>query len=179
MQASPKYPCSLYVKIGIFPEDIVFKSILSPNNLQPVDLASSRLSLLKIVITKTLDRVGDQFILSRAIFSAPSCEGEGRADGWNGQAGNNIDWRAIDRLIAANPKADFVELVRAIDVDPATDFVKSDLRFVDFGRCNLTGFNFEGSNLHGADLSQVAVENANFCDTKGCHSWAPRKNGRI
>ena len=176
MHASSEPPCSLSLQIGAFPEDIVFDSILSPNALQPVDIGTTRRSLVKIVISKALDRVGieqerpdrvgDQLILSRALLSAASSEDSGTVDACDRHAQDHIDWRAIDRLLAYTEE-NFVELARAAHLDPATDFVRSDLRFVDFGKSDLTGFNFEGSNLIGANLGQAAVENANLRGIRG------------
>ena len=83
---------------------------------------------------------------------------------------DRIDWAAIDRMLA-HPNENFVELARAADLDPATDFVRTDLRNVDFGLCDLAGFNFEGANLDGANLSMATVDKANWEGIKGKPKW--------
>ncbi|MCE2890845.1 MAG: formylglycine-generating enzyme family protein [Hyphomonadaceae bacterium] len=49
----------------------------------------------------------------------------------------------------------FVALARASGLDPATGWRGADLRGVDFGTDDLTGFCFPRALLHGADLSQA------------------------
>ena len=83
---------------------------------------------------------------------------------------NRIDWDAIDRMLA-HPTEDFVTLAEAAKLDPATDFIRADLRNVDFGFCDLAGFNFEGANLDGADLSRATVDKANWEGFKGEPRW--------
>ena len=49
----------------------------------------------------------------------------------------------------------FVALARASGLDPATGWRGADLRGVDFGTDDLTGFRFPRALLHGADLSHA------------------------
>jgi formylglycine-generating enzyme required for sulfatase activity len=49
----------------------------------------------------------------------------------------------------------FVALARASGLDPATGWRGADLRSVDFGTDDLTGFRFPRALLHGADLSRA------------------------
>lgn len=58
----------------------------------------------------------------------------------------------------AHPIEDFVTLAKAADLNPATDFIRAYLRNVRFGLCDLAGFNFEGANLDGADLSNATID---------------------
>lgn len=83
---------------------------------------------------------------------------------------DRIDWAAIDRMLA-HPEEDFVALAKAANLDPATDFVRTDLRNVDFGFCDLAGFNFEGANLDGANLTRAVVDKANWQGIKGRPKW--------
>ncbi|MCA3324790.1 MAG: formylglycine-generating enzyme family protein [Roseomonas sp.] len=57
--------------------------------------------------------------------------------------------------IMAEPSESFVALARASGLDPATGWRGADLRSVDFGTDDLTGFRFPRTLLHGADLSQA------------------------
>jgi len=79
---------------------------------------------------------------------------------------DRIDWAAIDRMLA-HPNENFVELANAANLDPETDFVRADLRNINFGLCDLTGFNFEGANLDDANLSGAIVDKANWEDIEG------------
>ncbi|MGI9504482.1 MAG: SUMF1/EgtB/PvdO family nonheme iron enzyme [Geminicoccaceae bacterium] len=83
---------------------------------------------------------------------------------------DRIDWDAIDRMLA-HPTEDFVTLAEAAGLDLATDFVRADLCNVDFGYCDLAGFNFEGANLDGADLSRATVDKAKWEGIKGEPRW--------
>jgi formylglycine-generating enzyme required for sulfatase activity len=57
--------------------------------------------------------------------------------------------------IMDEPSESFVALARASGLDPATGWRGADLRGVDFGTDDLTGFRFPRALLHGAELSQA------------------------
>ncbi|MCA3364397.1 MAG: formylglycine-generating enzyme family protein [Roseomonas sp.] len=57
--------------------------------------------------------------------------------------------------IMDEPSESFVALARASGLDPATGWRGADLRGVDFGTDDLTGFRFPRALLHGADLSRA------------------------
>ena len=57
--------------------------------------------------------------------------------------------------IMAEPSESFVALARASGLDRATGWRGADLRGVDFGTDDLTGFRFPRALLHGADLSRA------------------------
>jgi hypothetical protein len=53
--------------------------------------------------------------------------------------------KAVERANTTN----FCELVVAARLDPAVDFVNSDLSEIDFSNCDLRGYNFTGADLTG------------------------------
>jgi formylglycine-generating enzyme required for sulfatase activity len=57
--------------------------------------------------------------------------------------------------ILAAESADFGTLARIAGYDPARDFIGADLRGVDFGEDDLSGFVFRGADLVGANLSRA------------------------
>jgi len=81
-------------------------------------------------------------------------------------AKDRIDWGAIDRRME-NPEEDFVILAKAANLDPKFDFMRQDLRNIDFGDCDLTGFNFSGANIAGCDFSKAKIDGACFDNVKG------------
>src|SRR5688572_33448384 len=58
--------------------------------------------------------------------------------------------------ILESPTDRFVMLARVAGLDPARDFRGADLRGVDFGSDNLSGFDFSGADLRCANLSRAA-----------------------
>ena len=71
------------------------------------------------------------------------------------------------RFIHKYPKESFVEISRAVGLDPASSFRAADLRGVDFGDDDLSGFDFtdadlRGANLEGARLSGARLENVDL-----------------
>jgi sulfatase modifying factor 1 len=60
----------------------------------------------------------------------------------------------VRRLLGSNSSS-FADLVRAAELDPGTDFREADLRRINFGSDDLSGFEFKGADLHGANLSQA------------------------
>ncbi|MCA3271413.1 MAG: formylglycine-generating enzyme family protein [Roseomonas sp.] len=63
--------------------------------------------------------------------------------------------RASIERIMAEPSESFAALARASGLDPKTGWRGADLRGVQFGTDDLTGFRFLRAQLHGADLSQA------------------------
>jgi formylglycine-generating enzyme required for sulfatase activity len=63
--------------------------------------------------------------------------------------------RASIEGIMAEPSESFAALARASGLDPKTGWRGADLRGVQFGTDDLTGFRFLRAQLHGADLSQA------------------------
>ena len=60
----------------------------------------------------------------------------------------------VRRLLGSNSTS-FVELAQAAELDPATAFREADLRRINFGADDLTGFDFTGADLRGANISQA------------------------
>jgi len=58
-------PPSLEVQIGAFPEEIDIDIISTDGETQSLDVSELRRKLMKVVVSKALDRVDDQLILSR------------------------------------------------------------------------------------------------------------------
>ena len=177
VRAFPGHPCSLQVQLSVFPEDIEVEPVDGQGNELSAASTILRQRLAKIVLSKGLDRspieheqfdrIDDQLILSRGHLSWLSAPNPvfGVAD-----ATHAIDWKAIARVFS-HPSADFTELVELAGLDRKIDFVKADLRFVDFGGSDLTGSNFEGSNLMGADLRRAKTDGANWKGIKGTPTW--------
>ena len=63
------------------------------------------------------------------------------------------DQRRILQDLLARPDAGFTELARIAKLDKTRDFVRANLRGVDFGTADLSGFNFAQADLRGADLT--------------------------
>jgi formylglycine-generating enzyme required for sulfatase activity len=61
---------------------------------------------------------------------------------------------SIERIMAEQSES-FTALARASGLDPKTGWRGADLRDVQFGTDDLTGFRFLRAQLHGADLSQA------------------------
>jgi formylglycine-generating enzyme required for sulfatase activity len=59
------------------------------------------------------------------------------------------------RAILRAKEADFLELAQIAQLDPARDFVGSDLSDVEFGNDDLSAFDFRRANIIGADLSRT------------------------
>ncbi len=68
-------------------------------------------------------------------------------------------------ILALEQSNDFVGLVRAAGLDPASDFVGADLRGIDFGNADLSGFDFTGADLSGCKLQAAQRVNAIFDNT--------------
>ena len=60
----------------------------------------------------------------------------------------------VRRLLGSNSTS-FVDLARAAELDPGTAFREADLRRINFGADDLTGFDFTGADLRGANLSHA------------------------
>jgi hypothetical protein len=63
--------------------------------------------------------------------------------------------RAGIRRILRHKEESFVAICAVVGLDPALSFIGADLRDVDFGTDDLSGFDFRGADLTGADLSRA------------------------
>lgn len=76
--------------------------------------------------------------------------------------------------VAISETDSFVAMTNLAGLDPSTAFRGADLRNVDFGTDDLTGFDFSFSMLHGANLSlATGLSNADFsgCLTDATTLW--------
>ncbi len=60
----------------------------------------------------------------------------------------------VRRLLGSNSTS-FVDLARAAELDPGTAFREADLRRINFGADDLSGFDFTNADLRGANLSHA------------------------
>ena len=72
------------------------------------------------------------------------------------------DFQRLRRVREAEG-ASFAELVAVAELDPKTDFRFLDLRGVNFGETDMSGFDFSGADLREANMSRVqGLERANM-----------------
>lgn len=90
----------------------------------------------------------------------------------------------LARLVVERETASFRDMVRTAGIDPARDFVGSDLSNLDFRDEDLRGFNFTGADLSGCDFRRADISGARFEGTKrsgaiGLPDLEPRTAGAL
>src|SRR5580658_5881876 len=66
-----------------------------------------------------------------------------------------LEQRNVVRAILNRPGDSFVALASVAGLDPETAFREADLRGVDFGIDDLSGFDFTGADLRGANFARA------------------------
>jgi len=95
----------------------------------------------------------------------------------------SIDRGLGERLecVLNRPLATFSEIVEILDLNPSVDFQYADLSGIDFGKADISRYNFAGSNLEGSNLRdtlgyEAAENNGAFKDANLRKAILPRKS---
>ncbi|WP_341739626.1 pentapeptide repeat-containing protein [Microcoleus sp. CAWBG640] len=140
--------------------------VTDAEGLWPHDITPNQHSILERILTLYLATNQLQPALSFAILCDDSSALKRRDVEIVPQTEESLLQEMVDRIISAET-ADFAELAKIANLNPAEDFAGANLRgttlnAVDFSSANLDRANFRGADLSDADFSEANLQNAKF-----------------
>ncbi len=73
------------------------------------------------------------------------------------------DCERVDEVLSTKT-AEFPDLLKIANLDPACDLLFADLRNVEFGAHDYGGYDFSGADLRGANFSLASIEGCGFLE---------------